>query len=341
MGKVIRTDSEVQSGIDLLSAWIEAQMAYRNQPGLSIGIVYDQEMVWSKGFGYADTDRKSPATAQSIYRIASITKLFTSTAIMQLRDAGKLQLDDHVDKHLSWFDVQDTYPDAPPITIRHLITHTSGLPREAAFPYWTDSNFPTREQVREALPGQETILPAETRWKYSNLALALAGEVVAVASGCPYTDYIEQNILQPLGMNTTFVKTIEEDHPQLATGYGRRMPDGNRSVSPFTDCQGITPAANMATTVEDLARFAMLQFRDDPAGGAQILKGGHPARDASRSLVGTELANGLGPGIPSRARQHERADLHWPRRLCERIPHTADHQSGGQDRRRCPHQLGR
>ena len=273
MASDILAASGVQSRMDLLSAWIESQMAYRNQPGLSVGIVYDQELVWSKGFGYANTDSKSPATPQTVYRIASITKLFTSTAIMQLRDAGKLQLDDPVEKHLSWFDIQDRFPDAPPITIRHLITHTSGLPREAAFPYWTDSNFPTREQVREALPGQQTILPTETRWKYSNLALALAGEIVAAASKSRYTDHIEQSILHPLDMSATQVRTIQEDHPKLATGYGRRLPDGSRSVSPFTDCQGITPAANMATTVEDLARFAMLQFRDGPSGGAQILEG--------------------------------------------------------------------
>ena len=273
MTSEVFANPEVSSNIGLLSAWIESQMAYRGQPGLSVAISYNQELVWTKGFGYACTADKAPAASRTIYRIASITKLFTSTAILQLRDAGKLHLDDPMKKHLPWFDIQNRYPDAPPITIRHLITHTSGLPREAAFPYWTDSKFPTREQVREALSQQETILPTETRWKYSNLALSLAGEIVAAASGQEYPDYIEQNILQPLGMSDTYVRTIQNDHSQLATGYGRRMPDGSRSLSPFTDCQGITPAANMATTVKDLARFAMLQLRDGPAGGAQILRG--------------------------------------------------------------------
>src|SRR5438309_11033807 len=83
---------EVASQVELLSAWIEAQMAYAGQPGLSIGIVHDQELVWAKGFGYANAEQKVPATAATLYRIASITKLFTSTAILQLRDAGRLQL---------------------------------------------------------------------------------------------------------------------------------------------------------------------------------------------------------------------------------------------------------
>jgi D-alanyl-D-alanine carboxypeptidase len=269
----ISTQAEVASNIDLLSAWIEAQIAYNGQPGLSIGLVYDQELVWARGFGYANLQRKTAATPDTIYRIASITKLFTNTAVLQLRDAGELQLDDPIARHLPWFKIQNCHPDAPPITIRHLLTHTSGLPREAAFPYWTDGHFPTREQIRETLPQQETVLPSETEWKYSNLALSLAGEIVAAVSGRAYPDYIQQHILDPLGMSSTYVRSLDPNHPQLSAGYGRRLPDGSRSLSPFTDCQGITPAANMATTVQDLACFAMLQFRDDLAGGSQILRG--------------------------------------------------------------------
>ena len=123
---------EVASDIEPLCAWIEARMAYRDEPGLAIGIVHDQELVWARGFGYADVDNQVAATAATRYRIASITKLFTSTAILMLRDAGKLQLDDPIDRHLPWFNIGQRYPDAPSITIRHLLTHTSGLPREAA-----------------------------------------------------------------------------------------------------------------------------------------------------------------------------------------------------------------
>jgi D-alanyl-D-alanine carboxypeptidase len=265
--------ADVASRIELLSAWIDAQMAYAGQPGLSIGIICDQELVWAKGYGYANVEQSVPATLSTIYRIASITKLFTSTAILQLRDAGRLQLDDPISKHLPWFNIRNRHPDAPPITIRHLLTHTSGLPREASFPYWTDSNVPVREQIRERLAQQETVLPAESEWKYSNLALSLAGEIVTAVSGQEYADFVRQQILDPLDMCSTTVLSPDPQHTNLATGYGRRLPDGHRTLSPFTDCQGITPAANMATTVEDLARFSMLQFRDGMAGGSQVLSG--------------------------------------------------------------------
>lgn len=273
MPSELSVQPDVASNIDLLSAWIEAQMAYAGLPGLSIGIGYAQELIWSRGFGYASVEKKVAAASNTIYRIASITKLFTATAILQLRDGGYLQLDDPIIKHLPWFNIRNSRADAAPdITIRHLLTHTSGLPREAAFPYWTDANFPEGRQIREMLPRQSTVFPSETKWKYSNLALALAGEIVAAVSEQPYTEYVQEHILEPLGMADTYIKPIQADHAQLATGYGRRLPRGGRGISPHVDCRGLSPAANMASTVEDLARFARLQLRDEPAGDSQILR---------------------------------------------------------------------
>jgi D-alanyl-D-alanine carboxypeptidase len=262
----------VRSAIDLLSAWIESQMAYSGVPGLSIGIVHDKALVWSAGFGRASLEPEKPATPDTLYRIASITKLFTSTAILQLRDGGKLRLDDPVSTYLPWFSIAAPHAEAAPMTIRHLLTHTAGLPREAGSPYWTDGEFPTAEQVRERLATQQAPLATETVWKYSNLGLTLAGEIVAAVGGRPYADYVTEQILEPLGMRRTLVTTPPAGHPDLALGYGRRLPASGRAPAPHTDGRGITPAANMTTCVTDLARFAMLQFRDAPAGGAQILK---------------------------------------------------------------------
>jgi D-alanyl-D-alanine carboxypeptidase len=272
-GKALAENPEVAGAIRLLEAWIETNMAYRGLPGLSIAIVHDQDVVWSRGFGHADVQKKTPTTPQTIYRIASISKLFTSTAILHLRDQGKLNLDDPVVKHLSWFQLKNQPADAPPITIRHLLVHISGLPRESPFPYFSDFRFPTREQLIQALPGQEAVYPPETKWKYSNLGLSLAGEVVAAVAKEPFESYVQKNILDPLGMTSSSVVLPDTHKERLATGYGRRLPDGPREVRPFTDAQGITAAGGLSSTVEDLARFASLQFRDGPVGGTQILKG--------------------------------------------------------------------
>ena len=264
---------EVAAKIQLFESWVSAQMKYYNLPGLTMGIVYDQELIWQKGFCFADLKKKTAANPQSIFRIASITKLFTSTAIMQLRDAGKLRLDDPVKKYLPWFKIKHRFPDAPVITIRHFLTHTSGIPREAAFPYWTDHNFPTLEQIKNELPNQKTIYPSETKLKYSNLAMALLGQIVVAASGEDYETYIQNHILKPLEMNSTSVVLSEKDKKRLVTGYGIRLPNGKREIMPFTDAKGLTPAANISSNVEDLAKFISLQFRDEKVGGKQILKG--------------------------------------------------------------------
>lgn len=269
----IEKNVEVASALQLAETWINAQLEYNHLPGLSVGIVHDQELIWSHGFGVADVEKKLPMTPGTVFRIASITKLFTCTAIMQLRDQGKLRLDDPIEQFLPWFKIRHRYPDAPPITIRHIMTHTSGLPREAAFPYWTDHKFPTLEQIIDALPDQATIYPSETKWKYSNLGMALLGQIVESASGEKYEHYIQRRILAPLQMTSTSVNLTDDQKNRLATGYGRRLPDGKRKLMPFTDSKGITPAANMSSTVADLAKFAMLQFRDGAVAGEQILKG--------------------------------------------------------------------
>ncbi len=224
----VGAQSEVGSAIRLFEAWVETQIAYRGLPGISLGVVYDQELIWSRGIGFHDLQQQAPATPSTIYRIASITKLFTSTAILQLRDAGMLSLDDPVAQRLPWFQIQQQQQDARAITIRQLLTHTSGLPREAAFPYWTDGVFPTREELIAALAHQAAVFAPETRWKYSNLALTLAGEIVAATSGQPYAEYVDRHILQPLGMRSTSVTLPDDQRPRLATPYGRRMPDGSR-----------------------------------------------------------------------------------------------------------------
>jgi len=254
----------------LFSAWLEGQIAYRGLPGIVVGVVSDQELVWSAGFGYADTDAKRPMTPATRFRMASHSKLFTATAIMQLREQGKVRLDDPVSTYLPWFKVKAAEPDDPPITVEELLTHSSGLPREAG-PHWTTYEFPTQEELRNLTPERQAAFPPEVRWKYSNLAFSLAGMIVETASGERWADYIQRHIYQPLGMTAS---SVDQNVPGLAVGYGRRMPDGSRVVMPFVDARGMGPATGITSTVEDMAKFVSAQFRTGPMGGSQILSTG-------------------------------------------------------------------
>jgi CubicO group peptidase (beta-lactamase class C family) len=210
-----------------------------------------------------------------VYSICSISKLFTSIGVMQLRDAGKLRLDDPVAKHLSWFRIKQVAPDAPDVTVEGLLTHSSGLPREADFPYWTgpDFAFPTREQVMQRIASQEELYPAATYFQYSNLGLTLAGELVSATSGRSYADYVQRNILDSLGLRSTTPEMPERSRSErLATGYSAITRDGTRDALPYFTARGIAPAAGYASTAEDLARFASWQFRLLTKGGTEVLK---------------------------------------------------------------------
>jgi CubicO group peptidase (beta-lactamase class C family) len=265
---------DVRAGLLRCEAWIEAHIVNDEVPSVAVAIVHDQTLVWSRAFGEADIDARTPATTDTLYRIGSITKLFTATALLQLRDAGTLRLDDPVKQHVPWFDIPSAFGHgSDEVTIRHLLTHTAGLPRESAFPYWHDFAFPTTVELRDALARQSAILPLDQQWKYSNLAFALAGAVITGTSDVAYADYVRTRILEPLGMTRTRVEAPAEGTVALASGYGRRLPGRRRKVRPICDMRALASAGNMTSTVHDLAKFAMLQFRLDGADGTAVVRG--------------------------------------------------------------------
>jgi CubicO group peptidase (beta-lactamase class C family) len=264
----------VKEATALLEKWIDAERAYKRIPGLSGAVVSDQEVIWKGGTGYANLERRAPALSNTLFSICSISKLFTSIALLQVRDKGLVKLDDPVAKHLPWFKIKRTDPAAGEITVEGILTHASGLPREAAYPYWSAPSFafPTRDQIMATVDKEETLYPPERFFQYSNLGLTLAGEIVAAASGQPYGEYVQRNVLDPLGLKDTHPEMpAEERGRRLATGYGHWEREGERRTLPFFSAQGINPAAGYASTAEDLARFASWQLRLLASGGTEVL----------------------------------------------------------------------
>jgi CubicO group peptidase (beta-lactamase class C family) len=262
VGQDLVDHPEVASQIKLMDAWIQAQMKEIDLPGLVIGVVHDQEVVWSKAYGHADVERGTPMQSDSIFRIASHSKLFTSIAILQLRDAGKLRLDDPITDHLPWFDMHNPYLEAEPVRIWNLLTHSAGLPRESDHPSWTEFEFPTGEELRETVSEQQATYPAATVWKYSNLGLSLAGAIVETVSGRDYEEYVETEIMAPLGMTSSSVGVPSDVHRvRLVTGYSRRWPDKPREAMPFIDARAFDPATGLSSSVDDMLMFLSWQMR--------------------------------------------------------------------------------
>jgi CubicO group peptidase (beta-lactamase class C family) len=291
--------SEVADAIRLLDLWLAEQVATGRTPGLSVAVVHDQGLVWSAGYGFADLESRTPATAGTLYRLGSVTKLFTATAILLLRDGSELDLDDPVAKHLPEFTVRNPFPDSQPVTLRHLLTQTSGLPRDTSIPYWTTHEFPSREAILASLAGLELVRrPGET-YKYSNLGMGLLGLVVERVSGRSYADFLRERIFAPLGMAQSTAAPTAEQRGRLATRYYRKATDGTRKVFEYYDMEGLAAAGNVISNVLDLAEFAKLQFRDGQAGGAQILAGA-TLREMQRPQFvypGFSGGRGLGFGV--------------------------------------------
>lgn len=259
----------------LVEVWLEAQKDFDNLPGLTAIVIEDQEVLWSGAVGLANVEKNIKTQASTLCSICSISKLFTSVAIMKLYDEGKLRLDDRVSDLLPAYNLEQKYPESGPITIRTLLTHSSGLPREAAYPYWTgpDFPFPTKVQIDSKLSEQETLYPASTYYQYSNLGLTLLGEIVEEISGVPYDEYVQQNILKPLGLTDTRTELPEQLYGnELAIGYSAMVRIGKREKVNFFQANGIKPAAGFSSNVQDLGKFASWQFRLRDTTVTEILK---------------------------------------------------------------------
>ena len=133
----VADDTHVAEALEVARIWLDAQKDYERLPSVAAAIVHDQELVWSGAVGMADIDEGRPATSSTLYSICSISKLFTSIAVMKLRDEGHLDLRDPIQKHLSFYDLEQEYDESTPVTLEGLLTHSAGLPRESDHPYWS------------------------------------------------------------------------------------------------------------------------------------------------------------------------------------------------------------
>ena len=284
-----RNDPELRAILTEIESDIEKTRIEKKIAGLSVAIVYDQDVLFSKGFGFADVDKKVRADSTTVYRVGSITKVFTALMLMQLRDAGKLNLDDPIEKYLPEFKIKSRFPDARPATFRQVVAHYSGLPIEPpmAIEYENPEKFPPVEEQLKSLKDVEMIVPAMSRFAYSNLGYNIMGLALARIAKQPYTQYVDQHILKPLGMNQSGFALTESMKSHFAVGYTGARLDGTFEKSTYPE-YGMA-SGMLYSNVDDMTRFMSLFFREGRAGGKQVL-GSYSLREMTIPVaVSTDL----------------------------------------------------
>ncbi len=235
----------------------------RKTPGLVFGVVIDGEIVLMKGYGVRERRANDPVTPDTVFRIASMTKSFTALAILKLRDEGKLSLDDPVAKWIPEFQ-RMRYPtrDSVPITIRHLLTHGAGFPEDNP---WGDRQLGVSDETltRWLKAGIPFSTPPNTEFEYANYGFALLGRIVAKASGMPYRDYLEKNILAPLGMRASTLEPSAVPRAVVATGY-RREGD-SYAEEPSLPHGAFGAMGGLLTSARDLGRYVAYMLSAFPA----------------------------------------------------------------------------
>jgi len=227
-------------------------------PGFVFGIVLDGNLIYSGGFGYANLEQEIKANTKSLFRIASMSKSFTALAILQLRDAGKLNLDDPISKYLEEAkNLKNLTEDAPEITIRHLLTHGAGFPEDNP---WGDRQLAdTDEALRQFIDkGVSFSNVPGVKYEYSNLGFALLGQIIQEVSGMGIQQYTRENIFKPLGMNATVWEYENAPEENLALGYN--WIDESYVNIPLEHHGSFGAMGGLITSIEDFARYASLHL---------------------------------------------------------------------------------
>ena len=235
----------------------------KNIPGIAYGIVVDNELVISSGIGFLNIDAGLPATRKSAFRIASMTKSFTAMAIMKLRDEGKLALSDPASKYIPEMSALEYLTtDAGPIDIKNLLTMTAGFPEDNP---WGDRQLDETDEMLMALVRQGISFAnvPSFEYEYSNTGYTLLGNIISRISGVPFQEYIQENILHPLGMNHTYWEYDNVPSDNLALGYCRE--DEQWKLVPMLHDGAFGCMGGLITSIEDFGKYVSFQLSAWPA----------------------------------------------------------------------------
>lgn len=253
-----------------IDTFVEAKRQELKIPGMALGVVSRDKIVHLKGFGVAGPDGRS-VTPQTPFQIGSVTKSFTALAVIQLVEAGKIDLDTPVQSYLPWFHVSGSGVEADAasaaITVRHLLSQTSGISTYDGNRFWTSRN--SMESDVRRLASVTLSAPVGARFQYSNANSMIAALVIEAVTGQPYAEYVRQNIFDPLEMNRSFTSRAEAMPYGLASGY--RFDFGIPRSAAGLQPSSMLPAGFLISTAEDLTHYMIAQLNEGRYGETSVI----------------------------------------------------------------------
>jgi CubicO group peptidase (beta-lactamase class C family) len=258
--------------VERLEPFLEKTLREQKIPGLAVGIVEAGRQVYIRGFGVMDSrDPSRPVTAETLFHMASITKPFVATSVMQLVEQGKVDLDAPITRYLPYFRLKD--PRYRSITVRLMLTHTSGMPDVEDY-LWDKPEFDDGALERYVRSLEDRLLLWEpgTKFAYSNMAYEVLGDLVAKVSGMSFENYVGENILKPLGMRSSTLLLKEAAPAKLAVGHTRAKDGAVIPVVHYPYNRSHTPSSNLHSSAMDMVRWMLVNLNRGELDGHRILK---------------------------------------------------------------------
>ena len=279
--------------IEKLSDAIEYEIKDKNLNAISIAIIKQNDFFWAAGFGFIDKEKKIKADENTIYRVGSVSKLFTDIAIMKKRESGDIDIDLPIQNYLPKFNPENIYNDEP-ITLRQLMSHRAGILREPAYGNYFSDNETSLKKTVESVNNSSLIHPPGTITKYSNAGIAVVGYTLEKVFQKPYIEFMQENILTPLGMNDSSFKFKNSMSLNLAEATMWSY-DGRSFKAPRFEL-GMIPAGSLYSSVTDLAKFVNMIFSDGSINGKKFV---HPntLTEMFTPQFTTSKMNGYGIGF--------------------------------------------
>jgi CubicO group peptidase (beta-lactamase class C family) len=254
-----------------IDAYVHQSMEESHVPGLALAVAQHGRIVYQAGYGVQDLTTAQPVTPSTLFHLASVVKTMTSTALMQLREAGKIELDDPIVKHLPYFRVDN--PRSDQITIRHCLSHTSGIGHPEYYG-WDNPEFDDNSLERHvrSLAEHRLVYIAPGTTSYSDIAYNVLGDLIAKVSGMSYEAYMHRHLFHPLGMMETTTMAPREGNPALlATGYEQDEAGAIRqSFYPYNRMH--VPCGCIASNVVEMTRYAIAHLNHGVLDGVRILQ---------------------------------------------------------------------